>query len=371
MLSMGKRMVDTAMGRDGRKRLYSWTVGCELSIDEKGGEVLVSRITRNTPAHFCGKLAEGDRVMALNGEPLEGTSLERWQACWMDEDLGSPIWLKVAPHNTVKAGATIDVCLVRCGEEGTVKRKPPESQREGCVGVVFEDTDQSLSPCGGACVAHLEDGGAAWLQILAPAQIPPPLLAGDVITIIDGETIAEGAVARAKLLLSGPAFSRAHISIMRKSATMRMTIVRSPRLQGTEQDAAVEYRMDASRIPALPPSLRSGRRHIPTDEPPTIGRTSSIREAAAHSLMAQGPRLLLLGTEDVEQTEFGEETRWVAVALVCALLAPAPADPLPEIASPVSNSSSGSTLDADMQGVCVCVFVCVCVCVCTLALLAR
>ena len=55
MMSMGKRIFS---GSSGRKRLYNWTVGCELVVDDKAGEVVVGRIWKCTPAHFCGKLAE-------------------------------------------------------------------------------------------------------------------------------------------------------------------------------------------------------------------------------------------------------------------------------------------------------------------------
>ncbi len=47
---------------------------------DKSGEAVISRIERNTPAHFCGRLAEGDRLLAINGEPLVGTDIELWQA---------------------------------------------------------------------------------------------------------------------------------------------------------------------------------------------------------------------------------------------------------------------------------------------------
>lgn len=237
----------------------------QLAVDEKSGEVHVSRIARGTPAHYCGKVAEGDRVVAINGEALASTDPEAWQQWWLDDDLGSPIWLKVVPYNSKKTGDTVDVCLVRYGEDSFGKRKPStEAQREGCIGVEFDES-------GSARVVHLEEGGAGWLALLAPAQIPAPVLAGDTITMVDGETIGEGGATRAKKLLAGPAFSRVHFSVTRKGSTQRVMMVRSPRLHGTEQDDAVAFRMDVSRMPAMPPSLRHDRRCVPTVEPPAIG----------------------------------------------------------------------------------------------------
>ena len=275
-------------GGDGRKRLYAWTVGCEvgrqcacththahththththmhgdwqacgrrlarrvthaenprltprcsprlrsaqLAVDGERGEVVITRIARGTPAHFCGRLAEGDRLISINGEPLASTDLELWQAWWLDEDLGSPMWLKVAPYSARRTGETAEVCVVRCGEDALGQRTPSAGAREGCVGVEFDST-------GSARVSHLEEGGAAWLALLKPAQIPPPLLAGDVITIIDGDIVGEGGAARAKGLLSGPAFSRVHLSVARKGAVVRTVMVRSPQLTGAEMDDA-------------------------------------------------------------------------------------------------------------------------------------
>ena len=65
--------------------------------------------------------------------------------------------------------------------------------------------------------------------------------------------------------------------------------------------------------------------------------------------MAHGPRLLLLGTGGIEDTRFQDEHRWVAVALVCSLLAPQQGDPVEEVPSPASRNSSSSTLDAEVD----------------------
>jgi hypothetical protein len=53
---------------------------CAQLAVEKSGEAVITRIEGNTPAHFCGRLAEGDRVLSINGEPLVGTDNELWQA---------------------------------------------------------------------------------------------------------------------------------------------------------------------------------------------------------------------------------------------------------------------------------------------------
>jgi len=274
---------------DGRQRLYNASLGCELAVDSNSGEAVVARIEHGTPAHWCGRLAEGDRVISINGEQVATCAAELWQAVWMDEEVGSPVWLKVAPCN---GAGTLSVCLLRCGEDSSGKRTPlsTENKREGCVGI---ELDQGVTT-----VAHLEEGGAAWLALLAPAILPAPILPQDKIVMIEGETVASAS--RAKAMLSGRAFSRVHLSVIRKGTPQRVTLVRSPRLQGHEMDAAVEYRMESSRTPALPPSLRHGRRNIAGSEvePPLIGATSCIREAAAHSLMAQSPKMLLIGSEE-------------------------------------------------------------------------
>jgi len=144
----------------------------------------------------------------------------------------------------------------------------------------------------------VQEGGAAWLALLKPAQIPPPVLAGvytqththtnthtnththththtpgDVITAIDGEPLvitseggapwglaitSEGgalSLKAAKARLSGPAFSRVQLSVARKGAVQRTGIVMSPRLTGAETDDAVAYRMQAARIPEAPETL--------------------------------------------------------------------------------------------------------------------
>ena len=151
----------------------------------------------------------------------------------------------------------------------------------------------------------VQEGGAAWLALLKPAQIPPPVLAGmytqththtnthihthihtrtharthththtgDVITAIDGEPLvitseggapwglaitSEGGASclkAAKARLSGPAFSRVQLSVARKGAVQRTGIVMSPRLTGAETDDAVAYRMQAARIPEVPETL--------------------------------------------------------------------------------------------------------------------
>ena len=123
-------------------------------------------------------------MVAINGELLASTDPALWQAWWMDEEVGSGLWLKISPVNSSKAG-TIDLCLVRCGEAGLGKRRPSaEDSREGCVGVECDGS-------GSARIEHLAEGGAAWLALLAPAQIPPPALAGDVLVMIEGETLGE------------------------------------------------------------------------------------------------------------------------------------------------------------------------------------
>ena len=295
---------------DGLKRLYNSTLGCELTVVSQNNEVVVSRVVRGTPAHFSGKLAEGDLVVAINGEATNAAE-QLWQAWWMDEEIGSPVWLKICPHDS-KAGTSVAVCLVRCAEQPLGKPKPSE----GCVGVGLDGRAPS--------VAYLEEGGAAWLALLAPAQIPAPILQLDHITMIDGQSVESAQ--RAMTLLSGRAFSRVHLTVIRKGAAQRVTVVRSPRLEGSEMDAAVEYRMQLARTPALPPSLRHCRRNIPEVEPPLIGSTSCIRQAAAHCLMVGSPKMILLGADG---THISEEARWVAVALVCSLLAPALDDPAP------------------------------------------
>jgi hypothetical protein len=85
--------------------------------------------------------------------------------------------------------------------------------------------------------------------------------------------------------------------------------------------------------------------------------------------MAHGPRLLLLGTEGLQDTrfEFVDEHRWLAVALVCSLLAPQQGDPVVVVTTPPPPPLSLCVCVC----VCVCVFgVCVCVCVCVCSLLA-
>jgi hypothetical protein len=45
--------------------------------------------------------------------------------------------------------------------------------------------------------------------------------------------------------------------------------------------------------------------------------------------MAKSPKMILLGADGADGAHISEEARWVAVALVCSLLAPAPDDPAP------------------------------------------
>ncbi len=210
---------------------------------------MISRIAHGTPAHFCGRLAEGDRVLSINGEPLASTDPELWQTWWLDEDLGSPLWLKVAPYSARKTGETAEVCVLRSGEDGLGRRTPSAGAREGCVGVEFDSA-------GSARVSHLWEGGAAWLALLKPAQIPPPLLADDVITVIDGEVVGEEGTARARMLLSGPAFSRVHLSVARKGAVVRTVVVRCQKLTGAEMD-------DAGKPVSGPPALQHRTPRLP------------------------------------------------------------------------------------------------------------
>ena len=286
------------------------------ALDGKSGAVVVHRVDHGTPAHFCSKIAVGDRVLSLNGHALAETDAELWATWWMeDEDIGSPVWLQIEPCNTPRKGF-LDVCLVR-GE--TVVKGAQSPALQCCVGVELCDDG---AEGGGVRVAHLAEGGAAWLAVLAPAQVPPPLLAGDLVTIVDGTALADtgpGKVITASKLLSGPPFTRVHFTVHRKGGVHRMTLVRSSQMRGALLDDAVEYRMRMARMPALPPRNRQGRRMIQTSRgegPPNIGGMS-VREAAAHAVMCSSPARLLEG----DAVPLSAETRWLFVALVCRLLA--------------------------------------------------
>ena len=289
------------------------------ALDAKSGAVVVHRVDHGTPAHFCSKIAVGDRVVSLNGHALADTDIELWAAWWMeDEDIGSPVWLQIEPCNTPRKGF-LDVCLVR-GE--TVVKGAQSPALQCCVGVELCRVSDDGAEGGGVRVAHLVEGGAAWLAVLAPAQVPPPLLAGDLVTIVDGAALADTGpekVITASKLLAGPPFTRVHLTVHRKGGVHRMTLVRSSQMRGALMDDAVEYRMRMARMPALPPRNRQGRRMIQTSRgegPPNIGGMS-VREAAAHAVMCRSPARLLEG----DAVPLSAETRWLFVALVCRLLA--------------------------------------------------
>jgi regulator of sigma E protease len=138
--------------------ISAWVIGVLLFLTgypTPTGQVVIREVAPNSPAAQA-NIQEGDIVLAIQGEPVEGTEdlIELTQ-----ENLGTPTEMKLQYD-----GETRTVTLVP-------RTDPPENQ--GAMGVIIsEDVDISRYPLGRAVVEGTRYVGAiAGVTVLAPIYI--------------------------------------------------------------------------------------------------------------------------------------------------------------------------------------------------------
>eukprot|EP00961_Rhodomonas_salina_P046400 622690-Rhodomonas_salina.3 len=138
---------------------YSPSLGCELSLDRKSGDAIISKIDRVGAAAFCCSLGIGDRVVGIDGRDILGLHNEIWLPRWQEGQPGDPLWIQA---KQAKEGKMRNVCLVRLDPEQLPA--PAPCTTPACLGLQLVKREDHME------VEEVDEGGAAWLAMLN--QVP-------------------------------------------------------------------------------------------------------------------------------------------------------------------------------------------------------